>query len=40
MFLGVLRTVKPPGSGKQGVVIRADTANKEVAISLIDKEFS
>lgn len=40
LFLGILHTVEPPGSSKQVVVIRADMANKEVAISLTDKEFS
>lgn len=40
VLLGILHTEKPPGSSKQGVVIRADMTNQEAAISLIDKEFS
>lgn len=40
VFLGILHTVEPPGPSKQVVVISADMANKEVAISLTDKEFS
>lgn len=40
VFLGILHTVEPPGSRKQVVVMRADMTNKEVAISLTDKEFS
>lgn len=39
VFLGILHTVESPGSSPQVVVIRADMANKEVAISLTDKEF-